>query len=103
MCQNKISNRSFGPEDFEDSIIIMSQLCMHGHNAQHYYTGIHKFLTRSAPELQMIFDSSCGFWNVCSVLLHHVEDMVERITNLRSKAKQLCKMNQEEVKESCMY
>ena len=67
-----------------------------------HYTGIHQFLTTSAPDLQMVFDSACGFWNVHSVLLHHVEDMVERITNLRSEARLLCKMNPEEVKESCM-
>ena len=68
-----------------------------------HYTGIHQFLTTSAPDLQMVFDSACGFWNVHSVLLHHVEDMVERITNLRSEARLLCKMKPEEVKESCMY
>ena len=41
----------------------------------------------------MVFDSSCGFWNVHLVLLHHVEDMVESITKLRSDARLLCKMD----------
>lgn len=26
-----------------------------------HYTGIHQFLTTSAPDLQMVFDSACGF------------------------------------------
>ena len=49
-----------------------------------------------------MFDSSCGFWNVQSVLMQHVEDMVENITKLRSNAKLLCKMGPEEVTGSCM-
>ena len=61
------------------------------------------FLDESAPKLQKVFDSSCGFWHVQSVLMHHVEDMVEGITKLRSDARSLCKMGPEEVTESCMY
>ena len=60
------------------------------------------FLSECAPKLQKVFDSSCGFWNVQSVLMHHVEDMVESITKLRSEARLLCRMDPEEVKESCM-
>ena len=65
--------------------------------------GIHEFLNESAPKLQTVFDSSCGFWNVQSVLMHHVEEMVERITNLRASARLLCKMGQEEVTEPRMH
>ena len=68
----------------------------------HLLTGIHEFLVASAPKLQKVFDTSCGFWNVQAVLMQHNEEMVERITNLRSKTQMLCGMGPEEVTESCM-
>ena len=61
------------------------------------------FLKESEPKLQKVFDSSCGFWNVQSVLMQNVECMVERITKLRSSARSLCNMGPEEITESCKY
>ena len=61
------------------------------------------FLNDSGPKLQRVFDRSCGFWNVQSVLMQHIEYMVEDIIKLRSNARQprlLCKMGPEEVTES---
>ena len=57
------------------------------------------FLNDSGPKLQRVFDSSCGFWNVQSVLMQHIEFMVENISKLRSNARMLCKMGPEEVIE----
>ena len=58
------------------------------------------FLNDSGPKLQKVFDCSCGFWNVQSVLMQHIEYMVEDIIKLRSNARLLCKMGPEEVTES---
>lgn len=64
--------------------------------------GIQVFLSESAPKLQKVFDSSCGFWNVQSVLMDHTERMVETVTNLRSNTRLLCGLGTEEFTESCM-
>lgn len=64
-----------------------------------FLLGIHEFLIDSGPKLQRVFDSSCGFWNVQSVLMQHIENMVEDVTKLRSNARLLCKMGPEEVQE----
>ena len=63
-------------------------------------SGITVFLKESEPKLQMVFDSSCAFWNVQSILMKHVEDMVEKITRLRSLACVLCNMGPEEIKRN---
>ena len=55
------------------------------------------FLKESGPELQRVFDSSCGFGNVQSVLMQHIEFIVEDISKLRLNARMLCKMDPEEV------
>ena len=60
------------------------------------HTDVPTFLTTTAEELQQFFDSSCAFGNVHRVLLNHVEDMVERMTKLRSDTRILCKMDQKE-------
>ena len=56
---------------------------------------MHLFLKESEPKLQKVFDSSCGFWNVQSVLMQNFECMVERITKLRATARSLCNMGPE--------
>ena len=61
--------------------------------------GIQAFLNDSGPKLQRVFDCSCGFWNVQSVLMKRIEYMVEDITKLRLNARLLCKMGPEEVIE----
>ena len=66
------------------------------------YTGIQVFLDESAPKLQRVFDSSCGFWNVHAVLMRHVEDMVESVTEIRSEARILCRMDAMNVTDTRM-
>ena len=63
---------------------------------------MHRFLDESAPKLQRVFDSSCGFWYVQSVLMRHVEDMVESVTEIRSEARRLCRMCAMNVTDTCM-
>ena len=63
---------------------------------------MHAFLDESAPKLQKVFDASCGFWNVQSVLMRHVEDMVESVTEIRSEARRLCRMGAMNVMDKCM-
>ena len=64
-----------------------------------FIVGIHEFLDDSGPKLQRVFDSSCGFWNVQSILMKHIGLMIEDVTKLRSNARLLCKMGPEEVIE----
>ena len=105
-CQHLISSKRFGPDNFEKSMSLKfytSNLRVDTHISWYgLYAGIQVFLDESAPKLQKVFDSSCGFWNVQSVLMRHVEDMVENVTKIRSDARVLCRMDSVNVTESCM-
>ena len=103
-CQTKIASKRFSPADFEESMTIKTILEELTLNYVHHNTfiGIHNFLDESGPELQRVFDSSCGFRNVQSVLMQHIEYMVEDIMKLRSNARLLCNMGPEEVIDLCV-
>lgn len=101
-CQSKIASKSFSPSDFEKSMARQSQKTRTYKNHFIIILGIHDFLNESGPKLQRVFDSSCGFWNVQSVLMQHIEEMVENMTKLRLNTRLLCQMGPEEVLESRM-
>ena len=62
-----------------------------------YRAGIEVFLDNSSSKLLKNFDSSCQ-----SVLVHHIDRMLENVKKILSEAMILCKMDSVNLTESCM-
>lgn len=54
-------------------------------------TALKNFLDRSATDLQNVFDSAFGFWNMQRHLQQQIENTVDMIADMKIAAKNLLK------------
>lgn len=99
-CKEKIENKSLGPHEFEAgnrlhvvyvcydcACLVLSIL----DTTVFPTTGLKEFLDKSATELQAVFDSACGFFNVQRCLMEQLEYVIKQIASLEVTAGKLVK------------